>query len=209
MPLNPVQRASLRSYLANRFSLSELETLAFNLGLDYDSLRHHTKEEFSLDLLAHFERDEKLPALINLALQKRHDDEIAALLARLNPAPAQIAATPPVSALSASSKEAEEFGPEFAGPEQLLEFSRQLLTCHAMSDKTRRGQVRSLLPNDIRLALNDEGSAFDQVLSMVQTSDRYPDGNRHLLKAVRAIEGDSKAWRELVKYLGGLNQPKK
>lgn len=44
--LEPEERACVRTFLAERFSLPELYDLAFDLSIDYDSLPHETQGVF-------------------------------------------------------------------------------------------------------------------------------------------------------------------
>ncbi|MDX1614473.1 MAG: hypothetical protein R3300_09195 [Candidatus Promineifilaceae bacterium] len=76
-------RVVVRQFLVERFSLSELKTLAFDLGVDYELFPHQTKGEFSRELLAYFQRTESLSCLVTEMVQRRPDEELVALLAEL------------------------------------------------------------------------------------------------------------------------------
>lgn len=76
-------RSSLRLYLTERFNMSELKNLCFDLGVDYEMFPHQTKGELSRELLAYFERTENLSCLVTEVVKQRPDDEMVALLAEL------------------------------------------------------------------------------------------------------------------------------
>jgi tetratricopeptide (TPR) repeat protein len=68
------ERLIVSAYLKRRFSLSELQTLAFiNLGIGTDSLPHTHIEEYIRELLQHVMHIEKLPDLLEQANQERPD----------------------------------------------------------------------------------------------------------------------------------------
>jgi len=81
--LEPEDRAKLRQFLVERFSLDELKNLAFDLGVDFELFAHQTKQEFSRGLIAYFERRDNLSCLVTGLLRQRHDDDLARLLAKL------------------------------------------------------------------------------------------------------------------------------
>jgi hypothetical protein len=81
--LEPEDRAKLRQFLVERFSLDELKNLAFDLGVDFELFAHQTKQEFSRGLIAYFERRDNLSCLVTELLRQRHDDDLAQLLAKL------------------------------------------------------------------------------------------------------------------------------
>jgi len=83
MALEPADRAQLRQFLVERFSLEELKNLAFDLGVDFELFAHQTKLEFARGLIAYFERRETLSCLVTEVLRQRHDEGLAQLLAKL------------------------------------------------------------------------------------------------------------------------------
>ncbi len=83
--LTPDERRRLREYLSRRFSLSELETLAFDLGINSDSLPHNTLPDFARELIAYCQRTDQTAELIRAALSERPDAEIAQLLSPPQP----------------------------------------------------------------------------------------------------------------------------
>ena len=83
--LTPDERRRLREYLSRRFSLSELETLAFDLGINPDSLPHNTLPDFARELIAYCQRTDQTADLIRAALSQRPDAEIAQLLSPVQP----------------------------------------------------------------------------------------------------------------------------
>ena len=50
--VSPDVRSRLRQFLTERFNLSELKDLSFDLGVDYEMFPHQTKGELSRELLA-------------------------------------------------------------------------------------------------------------------------------------------------------------
>lgn len=79
--LNRKDRAQLREFLADRFNLSEMKTLCFDLGVDFEEFPHATKSEFSRELIAYFERKNKAGCLIAEMVQQRPDSWLTELLA--------------------------------------------------------------------------------------------------------------------------------
>ena len=82
--LNNTELAKVRRYLINRFSQGELQSLSFDMGIEYQNLSHNTKLDFALDLLGYVVRDERLSELLELALKEHKDTMIAELLNKLN-----------------------------------------------------------------------------------------------------------------------------
>jgi hypothetical protein len=75
-PAFPVQpgefyKAQLRRLLGLCFSLGEIKTLAFDIGLDYDELGGETKTSKIRDLIIAAEREDRLETLITAAEQMR------------------------------------------------------------------------------------------------------------------------------------------
>jgi hypothetical protein len=83
MKLKPTERRKLREHLENRFSLEELKTLAFDLGVPYESLPHQTTQVLGRELIAYSERTNSLRDLIKQALQRRPDHSLRHIAARL------------------------------------------------------------------------------------------------------------------------------
>ncbi|WP_420632345.1 hypothetical protein [Candidatus Leptofilum sp.] len=82
--LNRKDRAQLREFLADRFNLSEMKTLCFDLGVDYEEFPHATKSEFSRELLAYFERKNKVGCLIAEMVQQRQDSWLTEILVQVS-----------------------------------------------------------------------------------------------------------------------------
>ena len=77
------ERVKLRGFLISRFSSSELQAIAFDLGIDADSLPQETKDTFARELIAYCERRNTVIDLVELALNERPDAEITQLLQNL------------------------------------------------------------------------------------------------------------------------------
>ena len=90
MALESAERAYLRQFLIERFSLAELEGIAFDLGVDYELFRHDTLPAMALDLITYFERREELHSLVLEVTRQRPDDKLLQLLARLPPSSPRI-----------------------------------------------------------------------------------------------------------------------
>jgi hypothetical protein len=67
----PPELAPLRQQMVESFSLSELLTLAFDLGITYDDLPHDTRSEFAEALIGYCHRNGRLPALLALCRSQR------------------------------------------------------------------------------------------------------------------------------------------
>jgi FixJ family two-component response regulator len=80
--LEPTEKARLRRFLADRFSLDDLENLAFDLGVDHE-LFSHKKQGLSRELIEYFERRDRLSCLVTEVLKQRRDNELVQLLAKL------------------------------------------------------------------------------------------------------------------------------
>jgi len=79
------ERKYLRQYLTSRFSLGELKTLAFDLGLDYETMPHQTKADFPQALIAYCERlgPQTLKELLQAGLELRSDEGVGEILVKL------------------------------------------------------------------------------------------------------------------------------
>lgn len=84
---------------------------------------------------------------------------------------------------------------------QLVDFCQLLLQCNAIHDKDYRRRVLRMLPRNIQFNINDNDTPSIQVLEIVETCDRYEHGLKNLLKAVRYIETETKAWQAVEKFL--------
>jgi hypothetical protein len=78
LKLSGPEQASIRQYLEKRFSQDDLEALAFDLDIDYQSLPHASKPKFVRELLSHVIRTEQLTDLLKVALEARPDPEVEA-----------------------------------------------------------------------------------------------------------------------------------
>lgn len=66
-----MRREKLRLALMNHFSESELKTLCFDLGVDYESLPGEGKEGKTREFIAYFERQKTIAELIDACAQRR------------------------------------------------------------------------------------------------------------------------------------------
>lgn len=73
MSLSPSVRSSLRQHLTENFSQAELEELAFDLGVDAETLLRETKSEFARALILHFEDRDNVERLAREVLVRRPD----------------------------------------------------------------------------------------------------------------------------------------
>jgi hypothetical protein len=80
---SPNVRHSLRLFLTERFNLSELKDLCFDLGLDYEEFPHQTKRDLGREMLAYFERKGSLSCLVAEVVKRRPEEEAVALLAEM------------------------------------------------------------------------------------------------------------------------------
>lgn len=76
-------RTTLRRFLEERFSLSELKIMAFDVGLDYEMFPHGTKPELVRSVITHLERRGELRGLVQRALEEIPDDGLVQILAKL------------------------------------------------------------------------------------------------------------------------------
>jgi len=83
--LNPAERAELRPFLVNCFSLADLKDLAFDLGVDFQTFPHQTTTDFVRELISYFEHRDQMSCLVIEVLRRRHSDSIARLLRKLSP----------------------------------------------------------------------------------------------------------------------------
>lgn len=83
--LSSNDRANLRQALERLFDLEELETLAFDLGVNYNCLPHATTVQLSRELAYYFERRGKLYDLIIEVLRRRDDEVLKSLSIKLAP----------------------------------------------------------------------------------------------------------------------------
>lgn len=83
--LQPPERAQLRDFLVNHFGQDELELLAFDLGVDYEFLSYQNKQKLSLELVAYFERRNRLGCLLTEIIRRRPLNNLASLLEKVAP----------------------------------------------------------------------------------------------------------------------------
>jgi len=72
-PSKESKRAELRRLLGHCFSLEEIKTLVFDLGIDFEELEGETKTSKIRSLILIMERQHKLEALIAAAARARPD----------------------------------------------------------------------------------------------------------------------------------------
>jgi hypothetical protein len=214
--LSSSERSELREFLEKRFSIEELETLAFDLSVDHQLFPHNTKEAFSRGLIEYFEKREGLSPLLKRILQKRNSPFIEGLLgqrissrnsfpsASPNPVQGNVqrpkASPPPAMQVDLSQLVPEEFEPL-----QLFELSKKLLACRAMQDSVKRQIVLNLLPKNIQNHIAVDSTLANYVYNIVYTCNQFPEGTRKLLEAVQYVEdGSTAAWGELVDFLKGM-----
>lgn len=68
-------RRALRLRLVERYSLSEIRVLCFDLGLEYDRLPGETRDEKGMELIAFMERNGRFDELLQFVtadIQRRH-----------------------------------------------------------------------------------------------------------------------------------------
>ena len=83
--LDPSDRARLCQLLGCHFSLEALETLAFDLGVDYNQLPYATFTQLSMELVSYFERRGNLNCLLSTLKSQTDDSFLAQLSAKLPP----------------------------------------------------------------------------------------------------------------------------
>ncbi len=81
--LLPVERVQLREFLVNHFGQDELELLAFDLGVDYELFSYQNKQKLSLELVAYFERRNRLGCLLAEVIRRRPLNNLARLLEKV------------------------------------------------------------------------------------------------------------------------------
>ncbi len=74
--LESTEKAWLRQFLEDHFSLSELKCLAFDLGINFELFAYQTIREFPIELIAHLERRDQLSCLVTEVLRCRPDDRL-------------------------------------------------------------------------------------------------------------------------------------
>lgn len=75
-PLSSKVRAALRQHLTDHFSQAELEELAFDLGVDMETLERDTKSEFARALIQYFENRNDVEKLAREVLERRQDPSL-------------------------------------------------------------------------------------------------------------------------------------
>jgi len=84
----PPDLKTLRQYLVKQFSMTELRTIASDIGLDPESFSSNSKEAFCLDLVTHCKHKRNIVQLLQAALEITDDPAVQTLLARLSPSSA-------------------------------------------------------------------------------------------------------------------------
>lgn len=101
--LSPNARTLLRQHLTENFSQAELEELAFDLGLDAETLLRETKSEFARALILHFEDRDETERLAREALARRPDPALERDLTNIE---VQATAAPPAAPVSTARPQA-------------------------------------------------------------------------------------------------------
>jgi hypothetical protein len=70
------QLSTLRRILVDRFSQSELKDLAFDLGVDYEALPNGSKSDKARELVAYFDRRNRIPLLVREIRNRRPDIQL-------------------------------------------------------------------------------------------------------------------------------------
>jgi hypothetical protein len=85
--LEPIERARLRQFLVDCFSIDELKDLAFDLAVDFQLFSHDTRRALARELITYLERRHRLSCLVDkvLGLRPDHDNRLAQLSAKLPP----------------------------------------------------------------------------------------------------------------------------
>jgi len=78
--VSPDVRSRLRQFLIERFNMSELKNLCFDLAVDYEMFPYQTKGDLSRELLGYFERKQNLGCLVAEMAKQRPDEELGTLL---------------------------------------------------------------------------------------------------------------------------------
>jgi len=85
MDLDNSERAQLRQFLVERFNLEELQTLAFDLGIDFQSFLYDNKQTFLRELITFCERRELILSLLTEIQRRRPDEQTSQLITKLSP----------------------------------------------------------------------------------------------------------------------------
>jgi len=85
IPLKPAQRTEVRQSLVQNFSITEMKTLAFDLGVDYELFPHETKGDLPHELISYCERRGRSNDLVNLMASQRSNIGLEKLLVDLPP----------------------------------------------------------------------------------------------------------------------------
>lgn len=80
-----LERAQLHDFLVNHFGQDELELLAFDLGVGYELFNYQNKQKLSLELVAYFERRERLGCLLAEVIRRRPLNNLGLLLQKVSP----------------------------------------------------------------------------------------------------------------------------
>jgi DNA mismatch repair ATPase MutS len=65
MEMSPSSRARLRKILMDFFSFDELRSLCFDIGIDYETIRSSSKQEFVVELIQLLERHNEVNRLVS------------------------------------------------------------------------------------------------------------------------------------------------
>lgn len=83
MTLKSTDKAALRMYLVDRFNLSEIKDLAFDLGVNYELFSHETLADFARELITYYDRRDQLTQLIVAVLERRPNKDLSQLVVEL------------------------------------------------------------------------------------------------------------------------------
>ena len=172
-------RGRLRQFLIERFNLTELKTLCFDLGVDYEMFPHQTKGDLTRELLAYFERTQNLSCLVAEAVKQRPDEELVALLAELE-------------SCSPRSKV------QIVLPAEKLRNRKKLLSelASVLGVSTNEVMLIATAPGSIRLLISLPAEAAERLVAINpdRLGEAYEIGS---ISAYESLPGEEQAaWRE-------------
>lgn len=208
----PMTGSELRDILVKSFSLSELNDLLFDLGVNYENISGDTLPARARETVLYFQRYSRF-------------DELAAAVQKARPlAPGQAAGAsgppaPPGSSAPPSPTTAEPTAPATpAAPAatsaasqprrliapQLLGLRTRLLAGQAFKSAATRDAILSMLDPQITIGYSPGPNQLVDVYNLLQACNLHDGGIQQLVEAVRAFETDPAAMQAVDDYLAGI-----
>lgn len=202
--------SDLRDILIKSFSLSELNDLLFDLGVNYENISGDTLPSRARETVLYFQRHSRFDELV-AAVQKARPQAFGATASSSGgpTAPVTSPATPPQtnappSNPPAPASTAAAGQPRRLSAPQLITLRSRLLAGQAFKSAATRDAIVSVLDPQITAGYSPGPNQLVDVYNLLQACNLHDGGIQQLVEAVRAFETDPSAMQAVDDYLASL-----